>query len=223
MQILLIEDDIGNYRFLKQGLEEEGFIVDVAHDGKEGFSLALEKRYDILILDWLLPSKSGFVICKELRAENISIPIIFLTSKDSLEDTIKGLECGANDYMKKPFHFEELLVRINVQLRKKYGNESTLFVKNLELNIQTREVFKNGKTVHLTQKEFDLLKYLIKNKNSICTRESIIKNVWDIHFDYDTGVIDVNINALRKKLDPNPSSKNSYITTIRGIGYTIKE
>lgn len=220
MQILLIEDDIGNYSFLKQGLEEDSFNVDIAHDGEEGFQLALHKQYDLIILDWLLPSKSGFYICKELRDKGFDIPIIFLTAKDSLEDTIKGLECGANDYIKKPFHFDELLARVKVQLRKKYGDDHILYFQDIQINITNREVFRNENEIQLTQKEFDLLKYLVKNKNSICSRESIIKNVWDIHFEYETGVIDVYINALRKKLRQNG---NAYITTIRGIGYTVKD
>ncbi|XOV91775.1 MAG: response regulator transcription factor [Bacteroidota bacterium] len=221
MRILIVEDEIGIAAFLKQGLEEESFAVDVANDGKKGLELALSGNYDLLLLDWMLPGLSGIEICRQFRKDYEETPIIFLTAKDTTDETVFGLQAGANDYIKKPFHFEELLERVRVQLRPKSGNHSIFELGNISLNIETHQVFKDGKEVTLTQKEFALLEYLIRNKGTVCRRTRIIESVWDIHFEYNTGVIDVYINALRKKLQL--SEKENYIQTVRGIGYIAKE
>ncbi|NCT17903.1 MAG: DNA-binding response regulator [Flavobacteriaceae bacterium CG_4_8_14_3_um_filter_34_10] len=221
MRILIIEDEIGISNFLKQGLEEECFAVDVAQDGNKGLEMALSNEYDILLLDWMLPGISGIEICRQFRKENIKTPIIFLTAKDTLDETIFGLQTGANDYIKKPFHFEELLERIRVQLRTKSGEQHLFTLGNITLDINSHQVFKNEEEIQLTQKEFALLEYLIRNKGKVCRRSRIIESVWDIHFDYNTGVIDVYVNSLRKKLDFKENEE--YIQTVRGIGYIAKE
>lgn len=221
MKILVVEDEPGIASFLKQGLEEENFPTDIAEDGINGLALALTGNYDLLLLDWMLPGLSGIEICEQFRSKFKKTPVIFLTAKDTISETITGLQSGANDYIKKPFHFEELLERIKVQMRS-VGTENQIFsLGTISLDLNTHQVFKDNKEFHLTQKEFALLSYLIKNKGKICERSKIIENVWDIHFDYDTSVIDVYVSALRKKLNLGP--EQDYIQTVRGIGYIAKE
>jgi DNA-binding response OmpR family regulator len=222
MRILIVEDETSIANFVRDGLEEEGFSVDIADNGKKGLQLALDNidEYDVILLDWMLPGLNGIEICRTIRKENKSVPIIFLTAKDTVDDAVFGLESGANDYIRKPFSFEELLARIRVLMRK---NETELLVFSagtIELNIDKHTVTKAGKPVELTQKEFSLLEYFLRNKGKVCRRTRIIEKVWDLHFDYDSSVIDVYINALRKKLDE--PGKTSIITTIRGIGYKIE-
>lgn len=221
MRILIVEDEQGIAAFLKQGFEEESFAVDIAEEGKEGLRLALSGEYDLLLLDWMLPGLSGIEICRQFRKEFADTPIIFLTAKDTLDETVFGLQSGANDYVKKPFHFEELLERVRVQLRPKSGSHAEFVLGNIVLNIETHQVHKNGEEISLTQKEFALLEFLIRNKGKVCRRTRIMESVWDIHFEYDTGVIDVYINALRKKLCL--SENENYIQTVRGVGYIAKE
>lgn len=221
MKILIIEDELGIANFIQQGLEEEAYTVDIADNGSEGLALALSDNYDLLLIDWMLPEMTGIEVCKNVRKENKTTPIIFLTAKDTLQDTIQGLQAGANDYIKKPFHFEELLERIKVQLRHKNSPPEKLILGNIIMNIESHQVLKEGKVVALTQKEFDLLEFLMRNKGKVCRRTEIIEKVWDIHFEYDTGVIDVYINALRKKL--HLKTKDNYIQTVRGVGYIAKD
>jgi two-component system copper resistance phosphate regulon response regulator CusR len=223
MRILIVEDETAIANFICEGLEEEGFAVDVANNGKKGLELALGnlQEYDVILLDWMLPGLSGIEICRAIRVENKTVPIIFLTAKDTIDDVVFGLETGANDYIRKPFSFEELLARIRVLMRTE-ENETTIFYANgIELNIEKHIVLKKGKAIELTQKEFSLLEYMIRNKGKVSRRTRIIEKVWDIHFDYDTSVIDVYVNALRKKLDD--PDKPSIIITVRGIGYKIEE
>ncbi len=221
MRILIIEDEPGISNFLKQGLEEESFAVDVADNGKSGLELALSGNYDLLLLDWMLPGISGIELTRLFRKDFPETPIIFLTAKDTVDETVFGLQAGANDYVKKPFHFEELLTRIRVQLRGKSNESEKLTLGPIVLYTDRHQVFNGSEEVHLTQKEFALLEYLIRNKNKVCRRTRIIESVWDIHFDYNTGVIDVFINSLRKKLDLQ--KEEDYIQTIRGVGYIAKE
>jgi DNA-binding response OmpR family regulator len=221
MRILIVEDEPGISNFLKQGLEEEAFAVDVAENGKEGLELALSGNYDLLLLDWMLPGISGIELTRQFRKGFPQTPIIFLTAKDTLDETVFGLQSGANDYIKKPFHFEELLVRIRVQLRGKAGQEEKLSLGSISIFPDRHLVLKGEEEIPLTQKEFALLEYLIRNKNKVCRRTRIIESVWDIHFEYNTGVIDVFINSLRKKL--NLQKDEDYIQTIRGVGYMAKE
>lgn len=223
MRILLAEDEASIAGFLKEGLEEEGFAVDVAIDGRQGLEMAMSNlaEYDIILLDWMMPGVSGIEICRNIRKENKTVPVIFLTAKDTVDDTIFGLDSGANDYMKKPFAFEELLARIKVLLRNKTGEQNIFEAGHIILNTEVHQVTKNGKVVELTQKEFALLEYLLRNKGKVCRRSRIIEKIWDIHFDKDTSVIDVFINSLRKKLDEQGSE--SFIQTIRGVGYRVNE
>ncbi len=221
MRILIVEDEPGIYNFLKQGLEEESYAVDIAEEGKKGLHLALSGDYDLLLLDWMVPGMSGIEICRQFRKEFKDTPVIFLTAKDTVDETIFGLQAGANDYIKKPFHFEELLERIKVQLRPKSGEHSIFKLGSITLNTTTHQVLKAGEVINLTQKEFALLEYLIRNKGIVCRRSRIIESVWDIHFEYNTGVIDVYINALRKKL--KLGEDENYIQTVRGVGYVAKE
>ncbi|MEO8515842.1 MAG: response regulator transcription factor [Flavobacterium sp.] len=223
MRILLVEDEIAISSFLKEGLEEEGFAIDVANNGRQGMEMAMDNlnEYDIILLDWMLPGISGIEICRNIRVENKIVPIIFLTAKDTLDDTIFGLETGANDYLKKPFAFEELLARIRVLLRNNAGEQNIFKAGTIEMDIDVHQVTKAGKPIQLTQKEFALLEYLLRNTGKVCRRTRIIEKVWDIHFNYDTSVIDVFINALRRKLDDK--NEESFVETIRGVGYRIND
>jgi two-component system copper resistance phosphate regulon response regulator CusR len=221
MKILIIEDEEGIVSFLKQGLEEEQFEVESCNNGTDGLAMALSGKYDLILLDWMLPGINGIELCEKFRIENQTTPIIFLTAKDTLDETILGLQTGANDYIKKPFHFEELIERIRVQLRSNIKNKPLLVLGDITLNTEKHQVYKNNKEIHLTQKEFALLEYLMQNKGEVCKRTTIIEKVWDIHFDYNTAVIEVYINSLRKKL--NLSEEQNYIKTVRGIGYVADE
>jgi len=221
MRILIVEDEPGIANFLKDGLVEESFAVDVSSNGNKALEMAQLNEYDLMLLDWMVPGLSGIEVCRQFRKTNTKTPIIFLTAKDTVSDVVFGLEAGANDYIKKPFKFEELLARIRVQLRTKEGEQTILKLDNIEMNLETHQVFRESKELTLTQKEFALLEFLIRNKNKVCTRTRIIEHVWDIHFDADTSVIDVYINFLRKKLDIGNGT--NFIHTIRGVGYIAKE
>jgi DNA-binding response OmpR family regulator len=218
--ILLVEDEEGIVQFLKQGLEEEGYEVSFATDGAAGLALFQSQRFDLVLLDWMLPKMTGLELCKAIRQQNTKIPILFLTAKDTVQETVEGLKSGANDYIKKPFSFDELVERIKVQLRDK-SEQEVLTLGSIEINIQKHQVTVDKREVSLTQKEFDLLSYLVKNKGTVCSRTQIIQDVWDIHFEYDTGVIDVFMNSIRKKL--NLKVEEDYIKTIRGVGYIANE
>ena len=223
MRILVIEDEPGIAQFLKEGLEEESFAVDVAGEGKLGLEMALDNdgEYDILLIDWMVPGISGIEVCRQVRKSGSRVPIIFLTARDTVEDTVFALEMGANDYIKKPFSFEELLARIRVQLRGEHTEGSVLKAGDITMNFNTHQVFRGSEEIMLTRKEFALFEFLLRNKGKVCTRTRIIEHVWDIHFDYDTSVIDVYINSLRKKIDPDMDK--SLIHTIRGVGYIVKD
>jgi two-component system, OmpR family, copper resistance phosphate regulon response regulator CusR len=219
MRILVVEDETSIANFIRDGLEEEGFAVDVALTGKTGLELALTNDYDVLLLDWMLPGISGVEICSNVRRRDNNIPIIFLTAKDTAQDAVMGLECGADDYIKKPFEFDELLARIRARLRPKDGTPSKLGFGDIMMDLSAHRVFHGEKEIALTPKEFSLLEYLIRNKGKVCTRTNIIEHVWDLHFDADTSVIDVYMNYLRKKLNDN----GELIQTVRGVGYIIRE
>ncbi|UZD24200.1 response regulator transcription factor [Algoriphagus halophytocola] len=221
MRILVVEDEPGISGFLKQGLEEESYEVTVAETGPSGLDLAQEGDFDLLLLDWMLPGMSGLELCSAFREKNKRTPVIFLTAKDTVDETIAGLQSGANDYIKKPFHFEELLERIRVQLRQKQIEPEVHALGSVRLYPAKHQVYKGNEEVVLTQKEFALLEFLMKNKGEVCRRTSIIEQVWDIHFEYNTGVIDVFINSLRKKLGFH--QEDNLIHTVRGVGYIAKE
>lgn len=221
MNILVVEDQNGILKFLQQGLEEEGYTVDIAEDGVAGLTKIQSHSYSLILLDWMLPKITGLELCRKIRLSDTVTPIIFLTARDTLEDTIMGLKAGANDYIKKPFSFEELLARINVQLRNYNSNKPEYSLGDIILKTETHQIFCKGEEVNLTQKEFMLLEYLLINKGKICTREDIIKDVWKIHFDYDTGIIDVFMNGIRKKLSLQKDDKR--IKTVRGVGYIVND
>jgi DNA-binding response OmpR family regulator len=220
MHILIVEDEKGIVDFLKQGLEEENYTISTAYDGAEGLKKAIELPVDLVLLDWMLPKMQGIDVCKNIRLEKNNLPIIFLTAKDTVQETIEGLKAGANDYIKKPFSFDELLERIKIHFRTK-DEIKVLTLGNITIDKSKFQVFVDNKEVSLTQREFELLEYLIKNKGQVCTRTNIIEDVWDIHFEYDTGVIDVFMNSIRKKL--NLTKDQELIKTIRGVGYIANE
>ena len=220
MKILIVEDEQGIANFLQQGLEEEGYEVLVANDGKRGFEISQNHKVDLILLDWILPKMTGIEVCKSIRKNDTKVPIIFLTAKDTVQETIEGLKSGANDYMKKPFSFDELVERIKIHFRDNKESDE-LNLGPIKIITSKYQVFLNGHEVSFTQREFELLSYLLKNKGTVCTRNQIIEDVWDIHFDYDTGVIDVFMNAIRKKL--NMGKEQDLIRTIRGVGYMANE
>lgn len=222
-KILIVEDEIGIANFILQGLQEENMSLTHCISGEEALLKLNQSLYDVILLDWMMMNISGLEVCKIIRKTdnlNKNTPIIFITAKDTVQDTIEGLNAGANDYIKKPFDFNELVARINVYLRQ---NKSATFLDfgNICINLETHQTFLDNILIDLTLKEFQLLAYLFKNKNRICTRKEIIENVWNIHFEYDTSVIDVFINALRKKLKLKKDDPRLH--TIRGVGYISKD
>lgn len=220
MKILIVEDEEGISNFLKQGLEEEGFTVFVAADGLKALEVAKTESPDLILLDWMLPKMTGLEVCKTIRRKDLRTPILFLTAKDTVQETIEGLKSGANDYIKKPFSFDELLERVKIHFRNDHKTD-ILTLGPIRIKALSHQVFVDTNEVVLTQREYELLKYLIERKGTVCTRNSIIEDVWNIHFEYDTGVIDVFMNAIRKKL--NLSKDVELIKTIRGVGYIANE
>jgi len=222
MYILVIEDDKKVSGFLKKGLQEEGYTVDFAYDGEDGALLANVNQYDLILLDIMLPKKSGVEVLKELKKKRISSPVLMLTARDSLEDKINGLNEGADDYLTKPFAFAELLARIRAILRRgKHDGFVELTVADMSLNPITHEVKRAGKNVQLTTKEYALLEYLLHNKGQVLTRTLITEHIWGYQFDTGTNIVDVYVNYLRNKIDNGFSKK--LIHTIRGIGYVLRE
>jgi len=221
MRILVIEDEKHIADFVKQGLKEEGYSVDVAYDGEKGYFLAGTEEYDAVVLDLMIPKIDGVTLCKKLRQDKISTPILMLTAKDSVNDKVTGLDSGAEDYLTKPFAFKEFLARIRVLLRKNKSSILTkLQVADLVMDILTHKVTRDGKEIILTTKEFSLLEYLMRNAGQVVTRTTISEHVWDINFDTTTNVIDVHMAALRRKIDR--THKKKLIHTVRGRGYTLK-
>jgi len=221
MRILVVEDEKKIADFIKRGLKEEGYAVDSAYDGEQGLFLAKTNDYDLILLDLMLPKLDGHGLFKAIRKDKILTPVIMLTAKDAVKDKVTGLDSGADDYITKPFAFEELLARIRAVLRKKDGPGSALLkVDDLELNLTAHKATRAGKEIELTSKEYSLLEYLMRNAGSIVTRTMISEHVWDINFDTFTNVIDVYINYLRNKIDTG--HKNKLIHTIRGRGYVLQ-
>ena len=222
MRILVVEDHKKIASFIEKGLKAERYAVDVAYDGDEGLAMAQMDEYDLIILDIMLPEKSGYEVTKLLRDHSIKTPILMLTAKDELEDKVRGLDLGADDYLTKPFMFEELLARIRALFRRGgMSSETKLSLADLAVDPVTHDVFRNNQKIDLTAKEYGLLEYLLRNKGRIVTRTTIIEHVWDLHFDSDTNLVDVYIRYLRKKIDDDFEQK--LIHTIRGVGYVLKE
>lgn len=219
-KILIIEDEKNIARFLELELTHEGYRVGIEHDGREGLKRFEKEKYDLVILDIMLPGLNGLEILRRIRKVS-NVPIIMLTAKDDVFDKVNGLDAGADDYVTKPFSIEELLARIRVVKRKIKNDHRNIYkVKDLTLNIDTREVVRSGKKIDLTKKEYELLEYLIRNKGIVLSREKILQEVWGYDFMGDTNVVDVYIRYLRSKIDDDFGDK--IINTIRGVGYAIK-
>lgn len=221
MRILVIEDEKKIADFIKRGLKEEEYAVDIAYDGEEGYFLAKANVYDLIILDIMLPKMDGITLCRKIREEKISSPVLMLTARGAVKDKVTGLDAGADDYLTKPFAFEEFLARIRALLRKKDLPETTkLLIEDLELNLLTHRVTRANKEIQLTGREYALLEYLMRNIGTVVTRTMISEHVWDVNFDTFTNVIDVYINYLRNKIDSG--RKKKLIHTLRGRGYILK-
>lgn len=222
MRILLIEDQTKISNLIKQGLKEEGHAVDVASDGEQGYFLLHKNKYDLVVLDVVLPKTDGLSLCKRLRSENINLPIIILSAKNTVKDKVQGLNAGADDYLAKPFSVDELLARVRVFMRKKDSPAATqLKVGELVMDLLTHKVTRGGKPISLTVKEYTLLEFMMRNAGQVVTRTMISEQVWDIHFDTFTNVIDVYVNYLRNKVDKG--FKEKMIVTVRGKGYMLKK
>jgi DNA-binding response OmpR family regulator len=222
MRILIVEDDRKVGAFLQKGLREEQYAVDVCRDGQEAVEWASISSYDVIVLDIMLPKKDGFTVCRELRQKGVLTPILMLTAKDSVEDKVSGLTEGADDYLTKPFSFEELLARIRALLRRTQDYKTkALRVGDLELDPIKRQATRAGKQISLSGKEYALLEYLMRNKGRVVTESMIVEHVWDMNYEGTSNIVNVYINYLRKKIDSESEVK--LIRTIRGHGYTIDE
>lgn len=222
MKLLVVEDEHKIANSIKQGLEQENFVVDVAYDGTTGYDLAVSEEYDVIILDRLLPEMEGVEIVKKLRAQTIHTPILFLTAKGQIDDRVEGLDAGADDYLTKPFAFTELLARVRALTRRpKNKIVSTLSLDDLTLDTATYEVTRNGKPILLSNKEFSLLEFLMRHPRQIVKKEQIIKQVWDYDADVLPNSVEVYIKHLRDKIDKAFGKK--LIHTVRGFGYMIKD
>ena len=222
MRILIVEDEKKVASFIKKGMEEEYFTADIALDGKEGLKMATSKEYDAIIMDIMLPFIDGISLLKEIRKREIITPVLMLTVKDSLKDKVEGLDAGADDYLTKPFAFEELVARIRALLRRHESSKTpTLHVGELVLDLQSHKVLRGEQEILLTPKEYAILEYLMRNSNKVVSRTKLIEHVYEYHFDPETNIIDVYINKVRAKVDNN--FDKPLIHTIRGIGYIIKD
>ena len=222
MRILLVEDDKKVASFIRKGLEEEGYAVDVAAEGEAGLFMGLDRLHDLIILDVMLPKKPGFQVLRELRQAKVATPVLMLTARDTVEDKVQGLDAGADDYLTKPFVFAELLARVRALLRRRAEARSPrLQVADLVLDPATRSVTRSGQSITLTNREFALLEYLMRNAGRVLTRTAITEHVWDYDFDSGTNVIDVYVNYLRKKIDAGHEPK--LLHTVRGAGYVLRE
>jgi len=224
MRILIIEDVNKIATSIKKGLEQESYAVDVALDGEEGFDLATTEDYDLILLDLMLPKMDGMEICRRLRAEKVATPILMLTAKGQLNDKVQGLNTGADDYLVKPFAFEELLARVKALIRRPKRNVGTVLTfSDLSLNTLTYEVFRGKKRIDLSKKEFALLEYLLLHSGKILSKDQIISHVWDYDADILPNTVEVYIGYLRHKIDKPFASHPSLIQTVRGFGYKIGE
>lgn len=222
MRILIVEDEPKTAAYLAKGLKESGFIIDIATNGKEGVFLAKEQRYDLIILDVMLPELTGWQVLSEIRQIHTDIRVLFLTARDSVEDKVKGLELGADDYLVKPFAFSEVLARVRTLLRRSsIISHDIICIADLKIDLLKHKASRGTTRFELTPKEFILLSFLAKHTGEVLSRTLISENVWDIHFDSDTNVVDVSIRRLRQKID-DPFEKK-LIHTVRGLGYVLEE
>ncbi len=223
MRVLVVEDEHKIASSIKKGLEQEHYAVDVTYDGTSGYDLASAEEYDLIILDLMLPDMNGIDICKKLRAQNIHTPILILTAKGQIQDKVEGLDSGADDYMTKPFSFEELLARIRALIRRPKDAVSTkLEARDLSLNTITYQVERNRQKIKLSGKEYALLEYLMRNTDRILSKEEIMNHVWDYDSDVLPNTIEVYIKNLRNKIDTPFPELTSLISTVRGFGYILK-
>ena len=221
MKILIVEDEQKTGDYLKQGLSEAGFVADLARDGMDGMHHAVTNDYDLVVLDVMLPGLDGWQVLREIRQAGKHMPVLFLTARDQIEDRVKGLELGADDYLVKPFAFSELLARVRTLLRRGKSKEPEVFqAADLELDLRRRRVTRSGKRIDLTAKEFALLELLLRRQGEVLPRSLIASQVWDMNFDSDTNVIEVAVRRLRAKIDDEFEPK--LIRTVRGMGYVLE-
>jgi len=222
MKVLIVEDELKMGDYLKQGLVEAGFVVDLARDGTDGLHCGMTETYDLIILDVMLPGLDGWKVLQALRAAGKDMPVLFLTARDSVDDRVKGLELGADDYLVKPFAFSELLARVRTLLRRgaKTKESDVLRTADLELDLMRRRVTRAGRRIELTAKEFALLELLMRRQGEVLPRSLIASQVWDMNFDSDTNVIEVAVRRLRAKMDDGFEPK--LIRTVRGMGYVLE-
>jgi two-component system, OmpR family, copper resistance phosphate regulon response regulator CusR len=222
MRILIVEDERKTAAYLEKGLSESGIVVDLAARGDDGLELALDRDYDLVILDVMLPERDGWAVLAEIRRAGKQTPVLFLTARDAVPDRVKGLELGADDYLVKPFAFSELLARVRSILRRGPGRQpDTVRVADLELDLVRHKAMRGGQRLDLAPKEFALLSLLARRKGEVLSRTLIAEQVWEMHFDSDTNVVDVAVRRLRRKADdPFP---RKLIHTVRGLGYVLEE
>ena len=221
MRVLLVEDDRKVANFIRKGLMEEGYAVDVAPDGETGLAMGLDRLHDVIILDVMLPGKSGFQVVRELRQAKVATPALLLTAREAVEDRVQGLDAGGDDYLTKPFAFAELLARVRALLRRGVTAQAPLLrVADLTLDPAKRTLKRGGEPIPLTNREFAMLEYFMRNPGRVLTRTLIAEHVWDYSFDSSTNVIDVYVNYLRKKIDTGRERR--LLHTVRGVGYVLK-
>jgi two-component system, OmpR family, response regulator len=221
LKVLVIEDEKKIASLLRKGLEAQGFVVEMASNGDDGYAMATTRPYDALVLDIMLPGRDGLSILRNLRERKIPLPVILLSARSELNERLEGLNLGADDYLAKPFHIEELIARLHAITRRASGaGQSILAVDDLTLNLLTREVTRGGKPVVLTTREFSLLEHLMRSPGRVLTRVEICERVWDYNFDPGTNLVEVYVQRLRKKVDGDAANK--LIETIRGVGYRIR-
>lgn len=223
MRLLIVEDEVKTGNYLRQGLTESGFMVSLARNGLDGHHMAMTETFDVIILDIMLPDVDGLRIIQSMREAHNQTPVLFLSARDSVDDRVKGLELGADDYLTKPFAFSEVLARVRTLLRRGHGKQQQdqLHVADLHLDLPKRKVTRNGVQIALTHKEFCLLELLVRRQGEVLPRSLIASQVWDMNFDSDTNVIDVAIRRLRAKVDDNFQPK--LIHTVRGMGYKLDD
>lgn len=223
-RVLVIEDEPRVAQMIKIGLEENGFLIESAFDGEEGYKKAIESKWHAIVLDINIPLMNGFDVCKKIRIKDAKTPILMLTARGASDDKLIGFDSGADDYIVKPFEFKELIARINVFIKRTASeniNANILVFSDVEMNLDSREVLRAGKRIDLTTREFALLEYFVRNRGRVITRHELSEKIWNVTFDTGTNVIDVYINYLRKKIDKGFEKK--LIQTVIGMGYTVKE
>lgn len=221
MRILVAEDEAKIAQFIRKGLKEEGYAVDVAPDGDEALQLALHEDYDAVVLDIMLPGMDGITVLKRLRASRPDMPVMLVSARDGISDKVLGLDAGADDYLTKPFAFEEFLARIRALLRPRVRPDSSLCLADLTLDLRTHKAVRGGRQIDLSNREYSLLEYLLRNAGQVVTRTMIANHVWDLNFDTDTNIVEVYVAYLRKKIDEDFDVH--LIRTIRGRGYMLSE